>query len=243
MIDIHSHIIFGVDDGPKTLEESLALLQMAYDQGVRHIVATSHRRKGMFETPEGQILTNYGQVKQAASQKFPDLTLYYGGELYYTPDMADKLEQGAVPTMNGTRFALIEFSSMTPYKDIHNAVNKILLLGITPIVAHIERYNALEFEANKVKELINMGAYMQVNASHVLKPKLLGDKLKIYKKRAKFFLEENLVHVIASDMHNTGERQPQMRKAYEVVEDVYGTRRAQALFETHPQTLLENNYI
>lgn len=243
MIDIHSHIIFGADDGPKTLEESLALLQMAYDQGVRHIVATSHRRKGMFETPEGQIFSNYDKVKQVASQKFPDLSLYYGGELYYTPDMADKLEQGLVPTMNGTHFALIEFSSVTSYKDIHNAINKILLLGITPIVAHIERYNALEFEASKVKELINMGAYMQVNASHVLKPKLLGDKLKLYKKRAKFFLDENLVHVIASDMHNTVERRPQMKQAYEVVEDAYGSLRAQALFETNSQHLLENNYI
>lgn len=243
MIDIHSHIIFGVDDGPKNLEESLALLQLAYDQGVRQIVATSHRRKGMFETPEATILANYQQLHQAAEKKFPDLALAYGGELFFTPDILDKLEQGLVPTMNGTRFALIEFSSVTPYKDIHSAINKILLLGVTPIVAHIERYNALEFEDKKVRELINMGAYMQVNASHLVKPKLLGDKLKIYKKRAKFFLEEDLVHVVASDMHNTGERKPEMAKAYEQVAKQYGGGKAKELFVTNPQTLLENDYI
>lgn len=243
MIDIHSHIIFDVDDGPKTKQDSKDLLTEAYAQGVRTIVATSHRRRGMFETPEEKILANFLEVKSLAADVAKDLTVLYGGELFFTPDILDKLEAGRVPTMNGTRFALIEFSSVTPWKDIHDALNRILMLGITPVVAHIERYNALEFNKDRVQEIINMGCYTQVNSAHVLKSKLFGDKLKVYKKRVKFFLDENLVHIVSSDMHNMDNRKPYMKAAYDYINDQYGRRRAQDLFYENAQTLLENNYI
>lgn len=243
MIDIHSHIIFGVDDGPKTLEDSLALLAEARRQGVTKIIATSHRRKGMFETPEELILSHFSQVKAAASQQFPDLDLYYGGELYYTPSVLEKLEQGYFPTLNGSRFALIEFSGQTLYKDIHQAVTNLSLLGITPVLAHIERYQELEHDEKRVRDLINMGAYVQINSSSVLKPRLFGDKHKVFKKRARYFLDKNLVHCVASDMHNLDSRQPHMAEAYQVVEQLYGIQRAQELFVTNPHSLLNNTYI
>ena len=72
MIDVHSHIVFDVDDGPKTLEESLELIGESYAQGVRTIVSTSHRRKGMFETPEDKIFANFSKVKEKAAVLFPD---------------------------------------------------------------------------------------------------------------------------------------------------------------------------
>ena len=81
MIDIHSHIVFDVDDGPTTIEESLALIGESYRQGVRTIVSTSHRRKGMFETPEDKIFVNFSQVKEAAEAKYEGLEILYGGEL------------------------------------------------------------------------------------------------------------------------------------------------------------------
>lgn len=243
MIDIHSHIIFGVDDGPKHLEESLDLLKEARRQGVFKVVATSHRRKGMFETPEATILKHFSQVKEAASKVLPDLELYYGGELYYTSSVLDKLEKGQFPTLNGSRFALIEFSGHTSYKDMHQAVSELSLLGLTPVLAHIERYQELEHDEKRVKDLINMGAYVQINSSSVLKPRLFGDKHKVFKKRARYFLDKNLVHCVASDMHNLDGRKPYMAEAYQVVEQLYGIQRAQELFVTNPQSLLNNTYI
>lgn len=243
MIDIHSHIIFGVDDGPETLEDAIDLLAEAVVQGVTKIVATSHRRKGMFETPEATILQHFNQLKEVASQHFPSLELYYGGELYYTSSILDKLEKGLLPTLNGSRFALVEFSGRTPYKDIHQAVSELSLLGITPVLAHIERYEALENDEKCVKELINMGAYTQVNSSSVLKARLFGDKHKIYKKRARFFLDKGLVHCVASDMHNLDNRRPFMKEAYELIEKAYGGQTANDLFITNPQSLLNNRYI
>ncbi|MFC3927414.1 capsular polysaccharide biosynthesis protein Cps4B [Streptococcus caprae] len=243
MIDIHSHIIFGVDDGPKSLDESLALLKVAYDQGTRIIVATSHRRKGMFETPEEIIQANFKTVKAEAKKLFPDLQLLFGAEIYYTRDILDKLTQKKIPTMNGTQFALIEFSMATPWKEIHSALQNILLLGITPIVAHIERYNALEFDKKRVKEIINMGCYTQINSVHVTKAKFFGDSLKVFKKRAHYFLDENLVHIVSSDMHNTDKRPPFMAQAYELIESAYGQSRAERLFRENALTLLKNQLL
>ena len=164
MIDIHSHIVFDVDDGPKTIEDSRALLEEAYAQGVRTIVSTSHRRKGMFETPEDKIAANFKIVQELSKEIAPDLTILYGAEIYFTSDILDKLENHIIPKLNDTRYALIEFSMNTPYREIHSALSKVLMLGITPVIAHIERYHALENDEKRVRELINMGCYTQINS-------------------------------------------------------------------------------
>ena len=243
MIDIHSHIIFDVDDGPKTLEDSRRLLEESYRQGVRTIISTSHRRKGMFETPEEKIAANFKQVQDLAKQVADDLTVLYGAEIYYTSDILKKLEEGTFPSLGGTKYVLIEFSMNTPYKDIHSALGNVIRLGMTPVVAHIERYHCLENDEDKVSELINMGCYMQVNSSNVLKPKLFGDRYKFMKKRVQFFLERDLVHFVASDMHNLDDRPPYMQKAYQIVAKKYGAERAEELFKTNQEILLSNEFI
>ena len=150
-------------------------------------------------------------------------TILYGVELYYRNSILKKLETGVFPTLNGTRFALVEFSGGTPWQEIRQALANVQMIGLTPVVAHIERYDVLEFKEERVRELINMGCYMQVNSNHVLKPKLFGDKEKIYKKRGRYFLEKDLIHFISSDMHNLDRRPPFMQEAYQVVEKEYGT--------------------
>lgn len=243
MIDIHSHIIFGVDDGPETIEESLSLIGEAYRQGVRYIVATSHRRKGMFETPEKVIITNFLQLKEAVAEVYPEIRLCYGAELYYSKDILSKLEKKKVPTLNGSRYILLEFSMNTPWKEIQEAVNEVTLLGLTPVLAHIERYDALAFHAERVEELIDKGCYTQVNSNHVLKPTLIGDRTKEFKKRTRYFLEQDLVHCVASDMHNLSSRPPFMREAYKLLTEEFGKDKAKALLKKNPLMLLKNQAI
>ena len=243
MIDIHSHIVFDVDDGPKSIEDSKALLREAYNQGVRMIVSTSHRRKGMFETPEEKIATNFLKVREIAKEVADDLAIAYGAEIYYTPDVLEKLENKRIPTLNDSRYALIEFSMNTPYRDIHRGLNNILMLGITPVIAHIERYDALENNEKRVRELIDMGCYTQVNSSHVLKPKLFGETYKFMKKRAQYFLEKDLVHVIASDMHNLDSRPPYMEEAYQIISKKYGRAKAEELFVENPRKIIMDQII
>lgn len=243
MIDIHSHIVFEVDDGPKTIEDSRALLEESYRQGVRTIISTSHRRKGMFETPEAKIEENFKQVQELAKEIADDLTVLYGAEIYYTSDILDKLEQGKIPRLADSQYALIEFSMITPYKEIHTALSNVLRLGVTPVVAHIERYHCLENDEKKVRDLINMGCYTQINSSSVLKPKLFGDTYKFMKKRAQFFLEKDLVHFVASDMHNLDPRPPYMQEAYQIISKKYGASHAEQLFRKNQELLLRSEYI
>lgn len=243
MIDIHSHIVFDVDDGPKTIEDSRALLEESYRQGVRTIISTSHRRKGMFETPEEKIEENFKQVQELAKEIADDLTILYGAEIYYTSDILDKLEQGKIPRLADSQYALIEFSMITPYKEIHTALSNVLRLGVTPVVAHIERYHCLENDEKKVRDLINMGCYTQINSSSVLKTKLFGDTYKFMKKRAQFFLEKDLVHFVASDMHNLNPRPPYMQEAYQIISKKYGESHAEQLFRKNQELLLRSEYI
>lgn len=243
MIDIHSHIVFDVDDGPRDLADSRALLEESYRQGVRTIISTSHRRKGMFETPENKIAEHFKLVQEIAKEISDDLTVLYGAEIYYTSDVLDKLEKKIIPSLADTRYALIEFSMTTPYKEIHTALSNVLRLGITPVVAHIERYHCLENDEKKVRDLIDMGCYMQINSSSVLKPKLFGDKYKFMKKRARFFLEKDLVHFVASDMHNLEDRPPYMEEAYQIISKKYGVAYAEQLFRKNQEILLRNEYI
>ncbi|MCC3174476.1 PHP domain protein [Streptococcus gordonii] len=243
MIDIHSHIVFDVDDGPKTIEDSRALLEESYRQGVRTIISTSHRRKGMFETPEAKIEENFKQVQELAKEIADDLTILYGAEIYYTSDILDKLEQGKIPRLADSQYALIEFSMITPYKEIHTALSNVLRLGVTPVVAHIERYHCLENDEKKVRDLINMGCYTQINSSSVLKPKLFGDTYKFMKKRAQFFLKKDLVHFVASDMHNLDPRPPYMQEAYQIISKKYGESHAEQLFRKNQELLLRSEYI
>ena len=243
MIDIHSHIVFDVDDGPKTIEDSRALLEEAYAQGVRTVVSTSHRRKGMFETPEEKIAANFKIVQELSKEIAPDLTILYGAEIYFTSDILDKLENHIIPKLNDTRYALIEFSMNTPYREIHSALSKVLMLGITPVIAHIERYHALENDEKRVRELINMGCYTQINSSSVLKPRIFGDTYKFMKKRARYFLDKDLVHVVASDMHNLENRPPYMKEAYELIAKKYGAGKARELFKTNPSNIINDQLI
>ena len=243
MIDLHSHIIFGVDDGPKTLEESEQLLIEAYHQGVRTIVATSHRRIGMFETLEEKIQINFRQVKELAKEIAPDLSILYGAEVYYSNEMLEKLKDGEVPCVNETSYVLIEFSRSTSFWEIRNALKNLLMLGLIPIVAHIERYQALENNEKYLKEIISMGCYTQVNSSNILKPKFFNDKNRVLKKRVKYFLERDLVHFIASDMHNLSKRPPDMKDAYEIISKKYGEKKARELFVDNPSRIIQNQLI
>ena len=243
MIDIHSHIIYGVDDGPKTIEESRNLLMNAYNQGVRTIVATSHRRIGMFETPEDSIEKNFKSVQKLAKEIASDLTILYGAEIYYSSELMDKLEKKLIPSINGTSYVLIEFNRNKTFWEIKNGLMNILRLGFTPIIAHVERYQVFDMNEDYLKEIINMGCYTQINSSSVLKQKWFNDKNKLHKRRAKYFLDRDLVHFVASDMHHLSERPSFMKKAFDFISKKYGRNKAKKLFVDNPKMIITNQII
>lgn len=141
----------------------------------------------MFETPEDTTMTNCKEVQALAKKELPDLTLLYGAEIFYTQDSLKRLEGKQISTLNNIQSALIEFSPRAPYWEICNTLSKILLLGIKPVIAHIERYAELENNEKRVKELIDMGCYTQINSSSVFKSKMFWDKHRLLKKGLSIF--------------------------------------------------------
>lgn len=241
MVDIHSHIVFGVDDGAHDLDETRELLQDSYNQGVRTIIATPHRRRGMFETSNEVINANFVKVEEVAREIADDFRVYLGSEVFYCEGEIANIEARKYATLAETDYILVEFSYEIRYKEMQKALRDIIQLGFMPVVAHVERYNNLD--EKKVQELINMGVLIQVNAASVLKLKLFGDKHKNYKKRAKKYLDAELVHFIASDMHNMSTRRTHMAEAYNIIEKKYGTTYAYELFAKNQERLLMNKII
>lgn len=240
MIDIHSHILYGVDDGAKTINDSIRLIDEMVKQGVTKFILTPHRRKGMFEETVEKIEEHFKILKEAVKNRYKDIELYLGREIYYNEDVVEKIGTGELYSLANSRYVLIEFNYGIHPKDLENAIYNIVTSGKIPVIAHIERYECLEKNIKLIEKLIEHGVKIQVNAESVLKPKLFGDKHKKYKQRAKYFLEKDIVDIISSDAHNLDTRKPYMKEAYDVILKKYGEEKAKLLFELNAENILRD---
>lgn len=205
MIDIHAHILPGVDDGSKNPSETEKLLKLSWKQGVTEIIATPHFSH---HTDFAELRERYEQTKEAAQRIDPRFKIYLGQEILYLEGMTDWLDQGKALTLADSRYVLVEFRPGDNFIKLSRAVRELVSAGYLPIVAHIERYDCLR-EKGRTAELIGLGAYLQMNAGSVL-----GG---IFDKDARWCREEitnGRIHFIGTDMHNTGERPPRMLDAW-----------------------------
>lgn len=206
-IDIHSHILPHLDDGAGNMETTLEMLRIAYQEGITHIIATPHYKSGRFPADARKLQNTLHKVELAAREEHIPIALYAGNEIYYNSELEEKFQSGALCTMNGTSYVLVEFSPFEGYLYIRNAMEDILGMGYTPILAHVERYQCMCKDISCVKELKNMGCEIQVNAGSVV-----GDNGWRIKGFLKKLLKEELVDYIGTDAHNTAGRKPAMQK-------------------------------
>ena len=247
-MDMHTHILPGIDDGSQTMEQTVNMLRQAYDEGVRVIVATPHygiRNPGLTADKAREALS---ETQKKADEVTPGLKLILGCELFYSDGAIDSLERGEVPTMGGTKHVLIEFSTRDSKDRIYKCIREMTWKGFRPVIAHIERYKSLEGDIEAVRGLVEMGAAIQINCRSFLdgapvkeeeggtenrekKKGLMGlfGKQEKQTNRTEFFLErkgdwartllsEGLVHFIGSDCHDDVSRCPVYRKALEAME-------------------------
>lgn len=222
MIDIHMHIIPGVDDGSRTLEMSEEMLHMAVSQGIDTIITTSHS-EAFVKDAEG-VLDNYGKLKRMVEAKDLPVKLYLGCEVYCEVANMDvvleDLATGRIPTMNGTKYVLTEFYEVTR-SDAFYCVDRLLVAGWIPILAHVERYLDVDIEA--ISELKQKGCLVQVNVYSVCE-----ESKEIIKERARELLQRKMVDFMGSDAHRIGHRPPAVEKGivylYEHHEKAYVDR-------------------
>ncbi len=233
LFDIHCHIIPGVDDGSKSLEESIKMLEMEYKDGIRNIILTPHFRYDMFEASEETVQKQYARLVAAASERWADLKLYLGCELHTSMDMVECLRQGKRRTMAGSRYVLTEFSGGDGKTYVKERIQKLKFSGYYPIIAHVERYPSVRDDLDLIEELRNMGACIQVNADTISGKDGFG-----MKRFAKKLMKEDLLDFVGSDGHGAKSRTPDMGKAYAVVVKVMGQSYADHIFIENPSKII-----
>lgn len=234
-IDIHCHILPGVDDGAKNIEQSLEMLKIAAKDGITDMIATPHfhYRRG-HATPE-EIRKNVQELNTAAKAEGIDMTIYPGNELYYTHELLDKVKAGEVLTLADSDYVLLEFSPDVEKSKIQRAVYKFLGEGYYPIIAHMERYEAFRKDRDFAYTIEEMGAYYQINAGS-----LMGSAGWNTKRFAKLMLEQGMVNFIATDAHDTDRRYPAYGKAAEWIRKKYGEKDLREYLCENPRMILEN---
>ena len=231
--DIHCHILPYVDDGAEQKEESRKLLKMMYEQGVRTVCLTPHFRKGMFETPDEEILEQFERFKERAGKLRRRMHFYLSREYFCDSEFVRRLEKGNVLPMGNRNVLLTEMSSRYSEQQIIDYIEIVRKSGYCPLIAHIERYPALKKNISLVRELTERGALIQVNAGSILGRE--GIKQAAWVKK---LLNEELVHVVASDSHDSDTRPPEMDKVANHLEHKVGTEYTKELLRINPLTIL-----
>lgn len=195
MIDIHTHIIFDVDDGSDTLEESVAILKSAVLNGVTDIVCTPHYLDS-YEYNLEKVLANFETLKEAA--KGLNIKLHLGNEVAVYGNIGEILSDVNVKGLANSKYMLIEFPMSTDVDYVEYTIYEMRIKGIIPIIAHPERCECFKKHIDRVSKAIEEGALIQCNTGSIL-----GKYGNTAKKIVKKLLKERLVHFMATDTHNT----------------------------------------
>ncbi len=237
MIDLHCHSVPFVDDGAEDFEDAKEIIRTEYNQGVRTMVMTVHLREGMFDTPISSVQSQFQRIQEwLKSSNMKDMSVFLSRE-YYCDKRLEVLLDGYINNLEeivyeGKKYIpqneirpfgkknciLLEFSS-NKIQDIEFEifVKKASLAGLTPIIAHIERYPAVQKRPAIVYNLKDIGAYIQVNGEALL--------TKTSKKEfelVKWLLESQLVDFISSDTHDLLKRPPNLKRCYAYISKKYG---------------------
>ncbi len=236
--DIHSHILPGIDDGSKSMEETISMLRIASAEGITHMIATPHYKMGWGSANQETIKRLLAEVMKEAKHNGLDINLYPGNEVYYNSELADRFQNGRICTINDSRYVLVEFSPMDQFTYVRNGLDDIIGMGYKPILAHVERYECLVKHPDNVRSLKAFGVGIQVNASSVIGEVGRGIKKFVHK-----ILEEELVDYIGTDAHSAnGNRKPAIKSCVSLLYKKYDSEYvADILYRNAENNFLKTN--
>lgn len=234
MIDIHSHILPGVDDGAQTEEESIALAKAAIEEGITTLVATPHHKNRHFDNYKNEIILQVSVLNDLLIAHDLDLNILPGQEIRIYGEILEDYEAEDILTVDETKYILIEFPFESVPQYVHQLFYDMQLKGLIPVIVHPERNQELLENPLKMYELIRNGALSQVTAAS-----LTGEFGKQAEQYSRTLIEDNLTHFIASDAHNTTTRPFRLREAYDIIRKEYGIEMYYHFLE-NSELLVEN---
>lgn len=234
-VDIHSHILPGLDDGAKDEKETLRMLKLAEQSGISDIIATPHYHYRRGHAAPELIRATVERIQQMILESGMKIRLYPGNELYYTHELLDAVKSGNALTLADTEYVLLEFSPGVEARRIQNAVYQFLSEGYYPIIAHMERYEVFLKNPGFALEIAEMGAYFQVNAGSITGEH--GWKTKYFARR---MVKNGLIQFVATDCHDAQKRAPKWDKALSWLDKTCGSTETEKYLQKHPRAVLES---
>ncbi len=232
-IDIHSHILPGMDDGSRSMGQTLRMLETAVSEGITAMIATPHNMPGKGCPPGSVVRRKVEELRRTVEQEGIPMEIAAGTEYYYREEVLDILEDGDVVTLRDSDCVLVEFEPMAERNYIRNALRNILGLGYRPVIAHVERYAKLMEDISVLGDMRKNGILVQVNAMSVT-----GDNGRQAKKDVKGLLKKGLVDFVATDAHSDGRRAPFMGKCADILYKKYGAAYADRLLFGNAEEIL-----
>ncbi|HYN19989.1 MAG TPA: CpsB/CapC family capsule biosynthesis tyrosine phosphatase [Thermoanaerobaculia bacterium] len=236
MIDLHCHILPGIDDGAKTLDEAIDMCRMAAAEGCRAMVATPHQRRGAWWNADRENITGLARDLQAAVGS--SMRIFLGGEVHADSDLLSEVERlpaGGIFTLAGSKYLLIELSINARGTEAIHLVHELTVAGWRPILAHPELIPWLAEDFDLIARLIALGARVQVTAMSVT-----GDFGRGPQENTHTLIEAGLAHFVASDCHDRQRRPPGLRRAYRTIARRWGAEVAKRLVSDNPRAVVQN---
>jgi protein-tyrosine phosphatase len=239
MIDLHAHILHGIDDGPETLEEAVEMCRLAAEDGIETIVATPHQRHGFWPNTDREALEALFEELRAAAGGKPELAL--GAEIRVDSELlreVDILPGGSLLPLAGSKYLLLEFASVPIGPDPRPLLHELMVAGWRPILAHPERIPWLVDQPTLLGELVERGVLLQLTAGSVI-----GELGRGPQECSFLLLDEGLAHFVASDAHDAHIRPPRLSEAFRAIAERWGEGRARQLIDQNPRAVVENRQL
>lgn len=240
MIDLHSHLLPGIDDGAPDLETALQLARVAVDDGITHLVCTPHIHHGRYDNDRASIHQAHQRFVQGLAQAGIDLKVSWAAEVRFGMELMGNLAEGALPFLGrweGKKVLLLEF----PHSEIPFGAERLttwlLQRNVVPMIAHPERNKGLMRTPAKLKPFLQQGCLLQVTAGSVAGH--FGDNARAL---AHSLLEEGLVTILASDAHNLQHRPPLLAEGMEHAARIVGDRQAERLVKDTPWQIAQHHF-
>lgn len=234
IIDVHAHILPGIDDGAADFDETLHLLRLAARQGVTSIIATPHDSRRV--KPE-RIRELAAEAEARFREECPDFRLYPGQEIYYHEEMAVRLRRGELLTLADSRYVLTEFDPGVSYKTLYIGVRALKTAGYVPVLAHMERYECLREEEN-LDELSEGGCLFQMNYGSLRGGLFHGEA-----RRCRALVQDGRIHFLGTDLHRSAYRPPEISRALRWMERHVEEELVEKLIRENPRHIINKEGI
>ncbi|WP_051327071.1 tyrosine-protein phosphatase [Desulfatibacillum aliphaticivorans] len=234
MIDLHSHILPGLDDGPTTLKMALEMARAAVDDGVTVMVATPHTLNGSYHNPRERILEAHRVFSEALVKENIPLKVLPGCEAHLCSELLKEIESGDVLSFaDKGRYLLLELPHPFLLQGVIAFINRLNVMGLTPVIAHGERLPLVQQKPSIMEDIVNAGALCQVTAQS-----LEGSLGRRAKKCCQELNSLGLIHLLASDAHDLANRRPGLSKACKILGGMMDERDAHHILSTNPSLII-----